>query len=44
MAKCEEIGTGCDPSSPDATGTEKERIFGPIYFYKLIIPAGLLNF
>ena len=44
MAKCAEIGTGCDPDSPDATGTEKERIFGPIYFYKLVIPAGLLNF
>ena len=44
MAKCGEIGTGCDPNSPLATGTEKERIFGPIYFYKLILPAGLLNF
>ena len=40
MAKCDGMGTGCT----EVTGTEKERIFGPIYFYKLVIPAGLLNF
>ena len=40
MAKCAQMGLGCTA----VTGTEKERIFGPIYFYKLVIPAGLLNF
>ena len=41
MAKCEEIETGCDKNTHP---TGKERIFGPIYFYKLVIPAGILNF
>ena len=40
MAKCSSSLVGCIST----TGTEKERIFGPIYFYKLVIPAGLLNF
>ena len=41
MAKCADSVIGCDPST---NPTGKERIFGPIYFYKLIIPAGILNF
>ena len=41
MAKCADSVIGCDPI---AHPTGKERIFGPIYFYKLVIPAGILNF
>ena len=43
MAKCSggDMGMGCNATDHP---TGKERIFGPIYFYKLVIPAGLLNF
>ena len=41
MAKCADSVTGCDPTTHP---TGKERIFGPIYFYKLVVPAGILNF
>ena len=40
MEKCDNSLVGCIST----TGAEKERIFGPIYFYKLVIPAGLLSF
>ena len=43
MAKCSggDMGMGCNATDHP---TGKERIFGPIYFYKLVLPAGLLNF
>lgn len=40
ITKCEHMITGCDP---DVNPTGKERIFGSIYFYKVVVPPGLFK-
>ena len=39
MTKCKNVMTGCDENTQH---TYKERLFGNIYFYKMIIPASLI--
>ena len=39
MIKCADVPTGCDSST---SPTYKERIFGNIYFYKMVIPPEMI--